>query len=301
MGRLRDALETNSEILIWYVIVLLWNLAYVLMIRRSLKTCSYPMPIVGLAINVSWEIVYAIYVAETAFERLGFAVWLLLDLGIVYTTVRFAPYDWAQTSKFVGDNIVGILGLMILIGCWGHIAFVTWFLSEPNRGSGDKTGKWWRGEEGYDTTELAFWSAGVAQLVGSTSSLAMLFVRNHSGGTSYKIWLCRFIGSIFGMGVTNGLLWWYWPEAHSFWTSPLSIFICGLSFICDVIFGLVLFGVRMTETVLPNGELAISSARRQESLRHDLGMRPREPPPLLSSLRSVDIPKFQPCLALSIH
>lgn len=46
------------------------------MIRRSLETRSYAMPVVGLAINVSWEIVYALYVAETAFERLGFTIWL---------------------------------------------------------------------------------------------------------------------------------------------------------------------------------------------------------------------------------
>jgi hypothetical protein len=55
-------------------------------------------------------------------------------------------------------------------------------------GSGDKTGKWWRGREGYDTTELAFWSAGFAQLVSSACGLAMLVVRGHSGGTSYTIW-----------------------------------------------------------------------------------------------------------------
>ncbi|KAF2966522.1 hypothetical protein GQX73_g7038 [Xylaria multiplex] len=110
---------------------LLYILAYVLMIRRSLKTRSYSMPIVGHAINMSGE--------------------------IVYTTGQFAPYNWAQMSKFVGDNTLGILGLMILVGRWDHLAFVTWFLSKPNRGSGDKTGKRWRGEEGYNTTELVFW------------------------------------------------------------------------------------------------------------------------------------------------
>ncbi|KAI1816440.1 hypothetical protein GGS20DRAFT_538350 [Poronia punctata] len=241
--------------------ILFWDIAYILMTRRSLQTRSYALPLAGLAVNVSWEIVYGFYVAEAAFERAGFILWLFLDLGVIYTTVRFAPEDWEGTSKFVGRNISWILGLMILLGCWGHMAFITWFLSEPGRGSGDKAGKWWRGREGYDTTELAFWSAGFAQLVGSACSLAMLIVRGHSGGTSYKIWLCRFIGSIFGMGVANGLLWWYWPEAHAFWTSPLSIFLCGLSFLCDAAFGLVLRQVRKSERALPNGRLV---SRRDE-------------------------------------
>jgi hypothetical protein len=46
------------------------------MTRRSLQTRSYAMPLAGLAVNVSWEIVYGLYVAETVFERLGFSVWL---------------------------------------------------------------------------------------------------------------------------------------------------------------------------------------------------------------------------------
>jgi hypothetical protein len=57
------------------------------------------------------------------------------------------------------------------------------------------------------------------------------------------------------MGVTNGLLWWYWPEAHGFWVTPLSIFICGLSFFCDAVFGLALWEVRRTERALPAGRL----------------------------------------------
>ncbi|KAI0156360.1 hypothetical protein GGR57DRAFT_79039 [Xylariaceae sp. FL1272] len=235
--------------------ILFWDMAYILMTRRALQTKSYSVPILGLAINVSWEIVYGLYVAEELLERVGFTVWLLLDLGVIYTTIRFAPHDWATTSKFVGQHMSWILGFMVLLGCWGHWAFIKWFLSEPNVGTGDKTGKWWRGREGYDTTEAAFWSAGVAQLVGSTTMLAMLVVRGHSGGTSYRIWACRFIGSIFGMGFANGLLWWFWPEPHAFWVSELSIFICGLSFISDLAYGFALWQVRKTEIVLPDGRL----------------------------------------------
>lgn len=168
--------------------VCFWDLTYILMTRRSLQTRSYGMPILGLMINVTWEIVYGFYVADDLLERSGFILWLILDLGLVYTTIKFAPDDWSTTSPWVGRHMAGILGIMLIIGCWGHFAFVSWWLSVPGVGSGDKTGKWWRGREGYDPTELAYWSAGVSQMVLSASSVAMLLVRGHSGGTSYTIW-----------------------------------------------------------------------------------------------------------------
>lgn len=168
--------------------VLCWNAAYILMTRRSLATQSYSMPLLGLALNVSWEVVYALYVCEAPLETAGFATWLLLDVGLVYTTIKFAPCEWDRTSPWVGRNAGSLLAVMTAVGCLGHLAFVSWWLSAPGIGHGDKSGKWYLGRDQYDTTELAYWSAGVAQLVVSAGSLAMLLVRGHSGGTSYGIW-----------------------------------------------------------------------------------------------------------------
>lgn len=168
--------------------VISWDMTYILMTLRSLHTKSYGMPLLGLALNVSWEIVYACYVCEAPLETAGFAIWLLLDLGLLYTTVKFAPYEWEQSSPWVGRHVASILAVMTAVGCVGHFAFVSWWLSAPGIGHGDKSGKWYFGQDKYDTTEMAFWSAGVAQLVASVGSLAMLLVRGHSGGTSYSIW-----------------------------------------------------------------------------------------------------------------
>lgn len=168
--------------------VLFWDATYILMTARSLRTRSYSMPLLGLALNVSWEIVYALYVCEAPLETAGFTLWLLLDIGLVYTTVRFAPDDWEGTSRWVGRHVAPILAAMTAVGCVGHFAFVSWWLSRPGVGHGDKTGKWYFGQDQYDTTEMAYWSAGVAQMVDSVGALAMLVVRGHSGGTSYAIW-----------------------------------------------------------------------------------------------------------------
>ncbi|ROV91976.1 hypothetical protein VSDG_07587 [Cytospora chrysosperma] len=235
--------------------VLCWDAAYVLMTLRSLKTKSYSMPLLGLALNVSWEIVYALYVCEAPLEKAGFTIWLLLDVGLIYTTVKFAPYEWDRTSPWVGRNVSAILGLMTLVGCMGHFAFVSWWLSRPGIGYGDKSGKWYFGEDGYDTTEMATWSAGVAQLVDSAGALAMLLVRGHSGGTSYGIWLCRTTGTISGLVLSNTILWHWWPEAHGYFVNPLGIFICGTALLCDVLYPFALWHVRRTEVILPDGRI----------------------------------------------
>lgn len=167
--------------------VLLWDAAYILMTARSLRTKSYGMPLLALALNVSWELVFAGFVAEEPLERAGFAVWLLLDVGLVYTAVAAATHEW-RASPWVARHFPWILAGMVAVGCVGHGAFAAWWLARPGVGHGDKAGKWFRGEEGYDTTELAYWSAGVAQGSSSVGSLAMLLVRGHSGGTSYAIW-----------------------------------------------------------------------------------------------------------------
>lgn len=169
--------------------VLLWDATYILMTRRALATQSYGMPLLALASNVSWELVYVFYVCEMPLETVGFLFWLILDVGLVYTTVRFGEADWrGGRMSWVGRHIAGILAVLVLVGCAVHYRFAAWWLAAPHVGTGMKFGKWWGGEEGYDTTELAFWSAGVCQAALGASALAMLASRGHSGGASYAIW-----------------------------------------------------------------------------------------------------------------
>jgi len=185
--------------------------------------------VLALAINLSWEIINLFYVCEMPLEKIGLIMWLVLDIGLVYTTVRFGPKEWGRScapsasqspappsvstsaksptttttttpssgqaitsnTPWVGRNIGLVLTLLTAAGCVVHWAFSVWWLAVPGRGydpNGDKTGKWWGGHDRYDTSEMAFWSAGISQLVLSYCSLAMLQERGHSGGTSYGIW-----------------------------------------------------------------------------------------------------------------
>ncbi|KXH48436.1 integral membrane protein [Colletotrichum simmondsii] len=164
-----------------------WDMCYVLMSIRSHRTKSYGMPLFALALNLSWELIYAARVAEHPLERLGFLAWLLLDVPLVYTTLKNAKHEWRH-APLVAENIGVILAIMVALGCAANYAAADWWLSAPGAGYGDKSGKWWAGREGFDCTELAFWTAGLAQFALGTGCLAMLLVRSHSGGASYAIW-----------------------------------------------------------------------------------------------------------------
>ncbi|KAL3962381.1 hypothetical protein ACCO45_003904 [Purpureocillium lilacinum] len=225
--------------------IVCWLACYVLMTRRSLATHATPIPLVPLGINLAWEVVYALYLA-------GFAMWLAFDVPVLYATLKTAPRSFASTP-LVARNAGKLLAVVFVFGLASNALFAWWWLAEPHRGHGLKWGKVWNGLEARDTTELAWWSAGAAQMAMSVGALAMLIQRGHSGGQSYAIWLCRFAGTQLGLPGTCFLLWWYWPEAHGFVWHPLSIIIVGTSMACDVAYPFVLAHVRKTERVLPDG------------------------------------------------
>ncbi|KAM7210498.1 hypothetical protein V8F06_014124 [Rhypophila decipiens] len=235
--------------------VLFWDATYLLMTRRALSTKSYGMPLLALAINLSWELVTVLFVCETMLDTIGFFFWLFLDIGIVYTTVLFGPRDWEGTSPFVGRHIGWILGVMTAVAFVGNYTFTMWWLSAPGIGFGNKQGKWWRGTEGIDSSELTFWTAGVAQVVLSAGSIAMLVVRGHSGGTSYAIWFSRFMGTVFGLVLDNLLMWWYWPDGYIWLVHPFAVFLWGTSIACDMVYPFILYQIRRSEIQLPDGSL----------------------------------------------
>lgn len=164
-----------------------WLLTYVLMVRRSLATKATPAPLLALGLNLAWEVVYAFGVCEAWPEFVGFTLWLILDVPVLYVTLKTAKYSF-QDAPLIAKNIPLLLSVIFLAGIAGNAGFVWWWLKEPHRGYGVKWGKTWKGLEARDTTELAFWSAGVAQNIFSVSALAMLLQRGHSGGQSYAIW-----------------------------------------------------------------------------------------------------------------
>lgn len=176
-----------AQIILLMLGVNFWLLTYVLMVRRSLATNATAQPIIPLGLNLAWEVVWAFYVTDIPLELVGFSAWLLFDIPVVYATLKTAPNSFSS-QPLVARNARLILFLVFLLGVAAYGSFAWWWFAEPHRGSGVKWGKYWKGQEGYDTTELSYWTAGVAQASFSVGALAMLVQRGHSGGQSYAIW-----------------------------------------------------------------------------------------------------------------
>lgn len=162
----------------------LWTICYFLLVRESFRSQSYGMPLFALALNVSWEAVFAFYIAESALEKFVFTLWLLLDCGMVYSMVKYAKYEWAH-SPIIGHNIGSIFAAMTAAALLGHWAFAKWWIDNE---VGKREGRYYNGVVGPDATELGFWSAALCQAYLSVACLCQLVVRQHSGGVSWSIW-----------------------------------------------------------------------------------------------------------------
>ncbi|KEY70491.1 hypothetical protein S7711_02664 [Stachybotrys chartarum IBT 7711] len=236
-----------------------WLLAYILMVRRSLATKATPVPFIPLGLNLAWELVFAFYVTETWLEFTGFLSWLLLDIPVLYATLSTARHSFAA-SPLVARNAGSLMAGVVGFGVVCYLYFAHWWLEEEHRGYGVKWGKSWYGHQARDTTELAYWTAGFAQVAFSVGALAMLLQRGHSGGQSYGIWFCRFAGTLLGLPTPSLLLWWVWPEAHGYVWQPLSVIMIATGLLCDVAYPFLLAHVRSTEQILPDGTIVAGGA-----------------------------------------
>lgn len=220
-----------------------YTLCYMLMTRQSLRDRTYSMPLFSLALNFAWETIFSLYVAESRPEKATFGIWMVLDLGLIYAVVKYGEREWRH-APVVGRHIGKILVGCVVWWCVAIWAFARWWISENVR---PKAGKWYMGVEGIDTTELGWWAAILAQVVLSVSSLAMIIVRGSSVGASYGIWWSRFLGSAGGLNAYYGYCWWVWPEAHSYFMEPLSVFLWVTWMVADLGYLGVLWDVKRRE------------------------------------------------------
>jgi hypothetical protein len=150
------------------------------------------MPLFALALNFSWEVVYALVVAESPLEKLVFTLWLVIDCGMVFGMIKYAKYEWTQ-SPVVARHFGIIFVTMTMFTAFGHWSFAKWWIDND---MGKREGKFYNGVLGPDTTELGFWSAALCQAYLSAASLCQIVIRQHSGGVSWSIWLVQYGSSV---------------------------------------------------------------------------------------------------------
>ncbi|KAF1995560.1 hypothetical protein P154DRAFT_526254 [Amniculicola lignicola CBS 123094] len=220
------------------------------MTLRSIQSRTYSMPLFSLALNFSWEAIFSLYVAETLFEKTAFAIWMLLDLGLIYTTVTYGAHEWPH-APVVGRHIGKIWAVACAWSCLFLWCGCRWWLGLGGTGTGGavspKEGKVYRGVEGPDSTELGYWSVVVIQNVLSGSLVAQLVVRGSSRGSGYGIWAARFGASLVGLNGYFGYVWWVWPEAHGYVVGDLSVCLGGTWVVLDLVYLAVLREVKKGE------------------------------------------------------
>jgi hypothetical protein len=73
-----------------------WTTVYIDAIRVGFRDRSYAIPIAALALNISWETIYAVHSFATVISAQAFvnAAWAVADIVIVYTFLRFGRWEF---------------------------------------------------------------------------------------------------------------------------------------------------------------------------------------------------------------
>lgn len=162
----------------------LWTIAYLLYLKEAVRSKSCGMPTLALAANFGWELVHTFYVDQEPLEKLVFSIWILIDVGLVRSLLKYGKTDYRLAPR-VNRRLPGLFALLLVTATLAHWTFARWWITNE---IGKKQGKPFRGSIGADITELSYWSSIVCQLVLGSSSLYELNARGHSGGVSWSIW-----------------------------------------------------------------------------------------------------------------
>lgn len=99
---------------------LFWTATYLLIIWRGIRDASYGMPLVALGANLSWEFIFAFQRPSGGVQTVVNILWFLLDLGILYTVLRFGPREFGGLRKWqfyamtAGTIALSYLGVLLV-------------------------------------------------------------------------------------------------------------------------------------------------------------------------------------------
>jgi len=198
---------------------LAWTIVYAALVYRGIKDKSYGMPLIPLALNFAWEVVFSLIYPPKSTGVAGVvvnAIWMTCDIGIVttyflYSYKYFNKYyqisrsAWAVTSLFA---FIFSFGVMLTGGpFFGQ--FKDYFFGEI-----------WQG---------GIFIAYIQNLIISACMITMLWQRRSSEGQSLYIGVFKCIGT----GLTVGVYYLFiLHEGHA----ALMNIVVAATFILDVIY-----------------------------------------------------------------
>lgn len=149
-----------------------WTVAYVGAIYAGFKDRTYAIPAVAVALNFSWECIYAVRFNRYIFQFSFTLLWALLDVVIIYTYLAFGRSEF---PVFVGRRIF-ILGsiLAVVLAFMFQFAFVAEF---PNQVESD-------------------YAAFVQNAIMSILFISMLINRRGTRGQNSTIAISKCVGTL---------------------------------------------------------------------------------------------------------
>lgn len=209
----------NAELIATSASGLAWTVVYIALIYRGIKDKSYGMPLVPLALNFTWELVFSLIYPPAATGLAGKiinAIWMICDIGII---ALYFTYSYKYFRRRYELSKMAWIGYSILAFA---IAFGIMLTGGPFFGQFDNYFK-------SDIFHGAIFIAYIQNLIISVCFLLMIWERRSSEGQSLTIGVFKCIGT----GMTVGV--YYLFILHSGQAHLMNIII-GFTFLLDLIY-----------------------------------------------------------------
>ena len=207
-----------------------WIFAYVLIIYRGIKDKTYGIPLIPLALNFGWELVYTFCFPFSLYSQFTTALWLFSDLGIVYTYFKygystFNKYYHLEKKQWYCISVFAFL-IGFLINYFGHKFFLQ-YLND------------------FSSQEVPAFIAWLILMITPICMLAMFFQRGNVQGQSFIIVGVMILGNLFY------IVQFFIHPFYYKWDHPFLVLIISISIVVEFYYAKLLYKRLIKEGINP--------------------------------------------------
>jgi hypothetical protein len=220
----------NAEFIAVSASGLAWTITYTALVYRGIKDRSYGMPLVPLALNFAWEVVYSIIYPPASTGAAGVivnAAWMICDIGIIITYFLYG-YKYFRQRYLVNR------GQWLFMSVFAFaVAFGIMLTGGPFFGQ-------FRPYFFGDVFQGAIFIAYIQNLIISICFLLMILERRSSEGQSLTIGVFKCLGT----GLTVGVYYLFFLHHGQ---AALMNIIIGVTFILDIMYIALIYHQLLSE------------------------------------------------------
>ena len=171
---------------------LAWTITYIALVYRGFRDRSYGMPLVALALNFTWEIVYSQIYPPSSIKLVGTiinTVWMLCDAGIVATFFLYG-YKYFERHYGISRAEFYVFTFLAFLASFGVMILGAPFLKDflPYFGG--------------DPFESGKFIAFIQNAAMSVLFVAMFYQRRSIEGQSFTIAWTKWLGTSMTVGLS---------------------------------------------------------------------------------------------------